>query len=151
MHEMKESKVASVHVGYDGRVHKRYRGPLAKERYENEVRILRYLEKNDCKFVPHILETHDDELYLVTTNVGRKVDELKPQKLDQLFMELEAYGVEHDDKASRNITYSPQLGRFCIIDFEFSKIISTGEGLPRERVEEAARAINQTLPEPKSD
>ena len=50
MREMKDSKVASVKVGYDGRVHKRYRGPLAKERYENELRVLRYLEEKNCNF-----------------------------------------------------------------------------------------------------
>jgi len=146
MREMKESKVASVHVGYDGRVHKRYRGPLAHERFENELRVLKYLEKQGCEFVPRVLEAHPEALYLVTTNCGKVVGQLKAPKLNQLFCELEAYGVEHDDKAARNITYSAQLGRFCIIDFEFARIIPTGEGLDRKQAEEAARAINQRLP-----
>ena len=49
--------------------------------------------------------------------------------MQQLFDELASYGVEHDDRAARNITYSAQIGRFCIIDFEFAVITETGEGL----------------------
>ena len=40
MHEAKNTGRASVHIGYDGRVHKRFRGPQAEERYANEVRVL---------------------------------------------------------------------------------------------------------------
>ena len=43
--ELKDSTVAKVRVGFDGRVHKWYRGPLAMERFENERRVLRFLEE----------------------------------------------------------------------------------------------------------
>lgn len=132
MREMKDSKVASVKVGYDGKVHKRYRGPLAKERYENELRVLRHLEAKGCKFVPQVLEEHPDELYLITSNCGAKADSVGQKKMEALFDELASYGVQHDDRASRNITYSAQIGRFCIIDFEFAVITDTGEGLTLE-------------------
>ncbi|MGB0259404.1 MAG: serine/threonine protein phosphatase, partial [Coraliomargarita sp.] len=50
MHEAKNTARALVRIGFDGRVHKYFRGPQAKERYENEVRVLRYLEAKKCNF-----------------------------------------------------------------------------------------------------
>lgn len=136
-HDMKDSKVAKVRVGFDGRVHKWYRGPLAKERYENEIRVLRYLEKQGCGFVPKVLEEYPEDMYLVMSNCGTRIAELGEEKLNHLFRELENYGVEHDDQAVRNITYNHRLGRFCIIDFEFATILATNEGLSREDAEAA--------------
>ena len=54
---------------------------------------------------------------------------LNQEKQDELFEELEEYDVRHNDRAVRNITYSHQLGCFCLIDFEFATILSTGEGI----------------------
>lgn len=129
MHDIKDSKSCSLRIGYDGRVHKRYRGPLARERYENEVRILRYLEDRGCVFVPRLLEEDPDSLYIVTTNCGGKVDKISESKVEELFKELESYGVRHEDPFARNVTYNQRLGRFCLIDFEFATILETGEGL----------------------
>ncbi len=140
MREMKDSAVSSVRIGYDGLVHKRYRGPLARRRYENELRMLRYLERNGCAFVPRVLEEHPGDLYLVTSNSGRIVSRIGEKKMQALFDELERYGVRHGDRAPRNVTYDPVSGRFCIIDFEFATIAETGEGLRLEEAESAARA-----------
>ena len=120
MREAKDTVRATVHIGYNGQVHKRFHGSYAKERFENEVRILMFLDKRECKFVPRVLESDAAELHLVTTNCGSMVQKLSDNKLKTLFDELEDYGVRHGDAVSRNITYSAQLGRFCIIDFEFA-------------------------------
>lgn len=132
MREMKDTQRATVHIGYDGRVHKRFLGPLAKERFENEVRVLRYLDKKGCDFVPKVISCDHENLYLVTSNCGAIVESISDKKLKTLFVALEQYGVEHGDPFQRNVTYSPQLGRFCVIDFEFATIIETGEGLTIE-------------------
>lgn len=137
MKEIKDTQRAAVRIGFDGRVHKRYKGALAKERYENEVRVLRYLESKGCEFVPKILEDHPEQLYIVTTNCGNIVQKMSPDKEKAIFEELESYGVKHDDAFMRNITYSGQLGRFCVIDFEFAIITETGEGLTLKEAEEA--------------
>ena len=129
MKPLKDTKRASVRVGFDGRVHKHFLGPFAKERYQNEIRVLHYLEEENCPFVPKVLECHDDDLYLVTCNCGHIVENLSPDRIRSLFSELESYGVRHDDPFPRNVTYHPRLGRFCIIDFEFAVILETGEGL----------------------
>jgi predicted Ser/Thr protein kinase len=126
MEEAKNTARAVVHIGYDGRVHKYFKGPQARERYENEVRVLQFLAKHGCNFVPKIVEKADDKLYLVTTSCGARVDRMSDQKKEQVFAELEQYGVRHDDAEVRNITYSAQLGRFCVIDFEFATILEPG-------------------------
>lgn len=129
MREIKDTKQASVHIGYDGRVHKRYHGPKAQERFENEVRVLRYLEEKGCNFVPVLLESQPEQLYIVTTNCGSVVERISEDRMKELFRELESYGVRHEDPFSRNVTYNARLGRFCLIDFELATIIETGEGL----------------------
>jgi len=126
MEEAKNTARAVVHIGYDGRVHKTFKGPQAGERYQNEVRVLQFLEKQGCTFVPKIVEKDDDQLYLVTTNCGARVDRVSDKKKNLVFAELEQYGVRHDDAEVRNITYSAQQGRFCVIDFEFATILVPG-------------------------
>ena len=121
MREIKDTKRAEVHIGYDGRVHKRYKGPLAKERFENEVSALKYLEAKKCTFVPRLLEEHPEELYIVTTNCGQIAPKVSEEKMKQLFQALEQYGIQHGDAFARNITYDSRAGWFCVIDFEFSK------------------------------
>ena len=126
MEEAKNTARAVVHIGYDGRVHKTFKGPQARERYENEVRVLQFLEEQGCNFVPKIVEKEDSKLYLVTSNCGARVDRMSEKKKAHVFHELEQYGVRHDDAEVRNITYSAQLGRFCVIDFEFASILVPG-------------------------
>lgn len=137
--EIKDSKQATVRLSYDGKVHKHFHGPKAKERFENEVRVLRYLDKQGCGFVPKLLHCEPEHLYMVTTNCGKVVDKISQGKLDELFLELEQYGVRHEDRFARNVTYNVQMGRFCLIDFEFATILATGEGLTLDDVKVAGR------------
>ncbi len=125
MQEAKNTQRATVRLGYDGRVHKIFRGPNAEQRYANEVRVLKFLEIKGCPFVPQVLEEHPDRLEVVTTNCGSRVEQLSEGKLEQIFSELELYGVRHDDAFLRNITYRETDGRFCVIDFELSTIIDS--------------------------
>ena len=129
MHEVKDTARALVRIGYDGRVHKIFRGPFAAERFANESRVLLYLEKRACPFVPRLLESNEEELRIVTTNCGSRVNQLDEKRMNELYEELETYGVRHGDRFLRNVTYSQQLARFCLIDFEFATILETGEGL----------------------
>jgi hypothetical protein len=123
MQEVKDTRRATVRIGYDGRVHKTFRGHEARERFENEVRVLRYLEGRGCPFVPRLLESDPAELKIVTTNRGRVVEHLDENRMKELFDELETFGVRHDDAYKRNVTYDPIAGRFCVIDFEFATIL----------------------------
>ena len=137
MREIKDTQRARVRIGYDRKVHKTFRGPEAKERFDNEIRVLKYLEERDCEFVPRLVEYDAETLYIVTTNCGARVeDSISQARTDQLYKELEKdYGVRHGDPASRNITYNARRGQFCIIDFEYAVILESGEGLlqPEDR------------------
>jgi tRNA A-37 threonylcarbamoyl transferase component Bud32 len=130
MKQVKDTVRATVRLGYDGRVFKTFRGHIAKERFENECRVLRYLEEKGCDFVPRLLDSDAETLSIVTTNVGAKVDRLTEARRAELFAELEHYGVRHDDPALRNVTYDNRAGRFCIIDFEFATILEHPELAP---------------------
>lgn len=137
--QIKDTKQASVRIAYDGSVHKRYQGPQARERYENELRVLRYLGQQDCPFVPRVLSHDPDAPSIVTTNCGSIVEKISREKLKSLFDELESYGVRHEDPFMRNVTYSARLGRFCLIDFEFATILETNEGLKVSDVDRPGR------------
>jgi len=126
---VKDTQRSIVQVGFDGSVHKTFRGPKAKERFENELLILRYLERAGCGFVPRLLSADPERLLLVTTGCGSRVDHLDPERCKELFAELETYGVRHDDPDVRNVTYRQQDGRFCLIDFEFATLLPGTEGI----------------------
>jgi predicted Ser/Thr protein kinase len=123
MNQVKDTARATVRIGYDGRVYKQFRGPQAEERFANEVKVLRYLETKNCPFVPRLLASEADELKIVTTSCGARVDHLDDARLKELFEELETFGVRHDDAEMRNVTYRQSDGRFCLIDFEFATIL----------------------------
>ena len=129
MHEMKDTARALVRISYDGRVHKTFRGHMARERFENEVRVLRHLEERQCTFVPRLLEVFPEELKIVTTNCGTRVDQVNAERQAALFAELEPFGVRHEDREVRNITYRASDGRFCVIDFEFATLLDGGDNL----------------------
>ena len=129
MDKVKDTLRALVRISYDGRVYKTFRGPRAKERFETEVRILRFLEARACPFVPRLLEANPAELRIVTSNCGGRVEHLDPARTKELFTELEQFGVRHDDPEMRNVTYRQSDGRFCLIDFEFASILPEFQAL----------------------
>jgi tRNA A-37 threonylcarbamoyl transferase component Bud32 len=126
MDKVKDTLRALVRIGYDGRVHKTFRGPKAQERFENEVRVLRHLEARGCPFVPRLLEADPSQLKIITTSCGSRVDYLDEDRQRELYAELTPYGVRHDDAEMRNVTYRQSDGRFCLIDFEFATILPEG-------------------------
>lgn len=123
MLQVKDTLRATVRVSFDGRVEKTYRGPDAEKRFQNEIRVLKYLEEKKCNFVPRLLEQDPQKLRIMTTHCGTRVQHLDEERRKELFDELERYGVRHDDPEMRNVTYRQSDGRFCIVDFELATII----------------------------
>ncbi len=123
MLKVKDTLRSTVNLTFDGRVIKTYRGPKAQERFDQEVKILRFLEARGCNFVPRLLEADREKLRIVTNNCGGRVEHLDEKRLKELFAELESFGVRHDDPEMRNVTYRQGDGRFCVIDFEFATIL----------------------------
>ena len=133
MREFKDSIRAHVRLDWTGKVHKRFRGTGAAERYAQEVRVLKVLEERGAPNVPRLLEEHPEELYFVTTSCGEPAPSIPDARVKALFAELEEkYGVRHLDAERRNVTYDARSGRFCLIDFELADI------LPDPRENEAA-------------
>jgi len=130
MEQVKDTLRATVRIGYDGRVHKTFRGPKAEERFATEVRVLRHLQARGCPFVPTLLEAYPEQLKIVTSNCGTRVEHLDEPRMREIYAELERYGVRHDDAEMRNITYRRTDGRFCVIDFEFATILPDAEESP---------------------
>lgn len=127
---LKDGLRSLVRIDFYGNVHKYFRGTGADERYATEVSVLRELEKRGCDYVPRVLEEHPEEFYFVSTNCGSLATQISREKSDSLYADLERdFGVRHLDAEPRNITYSKQLGRFCIIDFELAEILPD----PREK------------------
>ena len=126
MQEAKNTARALVRIGYDGRVHKHFKGPQARERFANEQRVLEFLAQKGCAFVPRLISSDPNELYLITSNAGQRAEHVSKAKCQQMFAKLEQFGVLHGDAEVRNITYNEQQGQFNIIDFEFSSILEPG-------------------------
>ncbi len=125
MLQVKDTLRSTVNLTFDGRVHKVYHGPDAPQRFAREVEILRFLEARHCPFVPRLLDSDPRLLRITTTNCGSRVERIDADRVRELFLELEQYGVRHDDPDARNITYRVSDGRFCVIDFEFATILSS--------------------------
>jgi len=123
MLQVKDTLRATVNLSFDGRVFKVYHGADALARFNQEVKVLRHLEKRGCGFVPRLLEADPAKLRIITTNCGNRVEHLDAERTRELFAELEPYGVRHDDPDMRNVTYRQSDGRFCVIDFEFASIL----------------------------
>jgi hypothetical protein len=121
--QVKDTLRALVRIGYDGRVYKTFRGPKARERFDNEVKVLRHLEGRLCPFVPRLLDADANLLRIITTNCGARIEHLDPARQKEVYDELLQYGVRHEDAELRNVTYRQSDGRFCLIDFEFATIL----------------------------
>ncbi len=121
--KVKDTPRSTVNLTFDGRVVKTYHGPDARQRFDHETEVLRYLEQQRCKFVPRLLEADPVEMRIVTTSCGSRVERIDEERLRELLTELESYGVHHDDPDPRNVTYRQSDGRFCLVDFELATIL----------------------------
>jgi serine/threonine protein phosphatase PrpC len=124
MKELKDGLRSLVRIDFRGHVHKQFRGTDSDKRFATEVAVLKALEDRGAVNVPKLVSHDHETLTLVTTNCGSPAPLITQEKARALFRELEDnYGIKHDDPEPRNITYSQQMGRFCLIDFELSEIL----------------------------
>lgn len=123
MLQVKDTLRSTVNLTFDGRVVKVYHGPDAPTRFDHEVRVLQLLEERGCPFVPRLLEADPVQRKIITTNCGSRVERIDDARLAEIFGELEAFGVRHEDVNLRNVTYRQSDGRFCLIDFEYATIL----------------------------
>lgn len=122
---IKDTGRARVKMLPNGSFDKSYRHRNAKARFHQEVAVLRHLEQADCPNVPRLLWSCPFTLRIRTSNCGAPVEHLSDEKVAAIFDELEAYGIRHEDRNQRNITYDAKRGCFCVIDFEFATILGS--------------------------
>jgi PPM family protein phosphatase len=120
---VKNTERSCVQRAFDGLIHKCYRGHHARQRLENEVRVLEHLRIHDCPFVPRLMTVDRSTLSIVQSNCGVAVQSLADWRLKQLFAALREFRVEHGDCELRNITYRATDGIFCVVDFELATIL----------------------------
>ncbi|MCH1419406.1 MAG: protein phosphatase 2C domain-containing protein [Akkermansiaceae bacterium] len=124
MKELKDGLRSLVRIDFRGHVHKQFRGTDSDKRFANEVAVLKALEDRGATNVPRLVGHDPETLTLITTNCGSPAPLITLEKAQVLFQELEnKFGIRHDDPEPRNVTYSPHLGKFCLIDFELSEIL----------------------------
>ena len=123
MQFLKDSPRATVRMLSNGHVEKVYGHRHALARLKNEVRVLKYLEGQECIFVPRLIDWDLRQKRIVMSYCGQSVQYLPAERVKEIFAELTEFGVQHDDPELRNITYDARLGRFCVIDFEFATIL----------------------------
>ena len=70
---VKDSPRARVRFRSDGAVCKKFRGDNAKERFANEVRVLRFLESKLCPFVPRLIQADSNALQITITHCGAAI------------------------------------------------------------------------------
>ena len=133
MQLLKNTQRARVTRSSNGSITKYFSGPNKEERFANELKVLQHLNKSGCDFVPKLLSFDEATLSIVTTTVGEHVQHISDQKLESVFQELEAYGVIHGDRASRNVLYHHGMGRFSVIDFEFAEVVDPKTTLRDEK------------------
>ena len=144
MLKLKDTERSLVSLTFDGCVVKQYRGHLMRQRMENEIRVLEHLKRVACPFVPRLVSFDRTAMHITVTACGVAATHVSPAKLQQLFDELREYGVEHEDAEMRNITYDARAGQFCVIDFEFARIIDQPERL-FEQLDKLSAAIDQQI------
>ncbi len=144
---VKNSPRASVRLRSDWSVSKQFRGTKAQERFENEIRVMRFLESKLCHFVPRLIHADSNRLEIVVTHCGATIQHLSPRKLEEVFASLESFGVRHEEPALRNLTYRASDGSFCVIDFGHASIVdeSNAPAQTFHRIDEQCDDIDRML------
>ena len=118
MQEMKDTARATVRIGFDGRVHKTFRGHMAKRAVRpRSARAALPRSNAAARSCPACSKWNRSNFEIVTTNCGGRVDQLNPERQIALFAELEKFGVRHEDRGLRNITY--RVGRRPFLHHRF--------------------------------
>lgn len=119
------SKGKEISFTSDNKVIKRFIGEKNKNLFENEVKVLRFLEEKGCDFVPKIISVDSENTAVVMTHCGTRLKDPNIGIIRQLFFDLESkYRVKHGDPCVVNVLYNSSNNKLYIIDFEVSTIIN---------------------------
>ena len=92
-----------------GIIEKTFVGDNAKERFENEVNILKHLKNKGFDNCPELLDSDPENFVVTQTYVGEKLDEIDIAEHRKIHNRLIAFGVTHNDSVINPDLFSPPI------------------------------------------
>ena len=92
-----------------GIIEKTFVGYNTKERFENEVNILKHLKNKGFDNCPELLDSDPENFVVTQTYVGEKLDEIDIAEHRKIHNRLIAFGVTHNDSVINPDLFSPPI------------------------------------------
>ena len=92
-----------------GIIEKTFVGNNAKERFENEVNILKHLKNKGFDNCPELLDSDPENFVVTQTYVGEKLGEIDIAEHRKIHNRLIAFGVTHNDSVINPDLFSPPI------------------------------------------
>ena len=92
-----------------GIIEKTFVGDNAKERFENEVNILKHLKNKGFDNCPELLDSDPENFVVTQTYVGEKLGEIDIAEHRKIHNRLIAFGVTHNDSVINPYAFEPPI------------------------------------------
>ena len=92
-----------------GIIEKTFVGNNAKERFENEVNILKHLANKGFDNCPELLDSDPENFVVTETYVGEKLGEIDIAEHRKIHNRLIAFGVTHNDSVINPYAFEPPI------------------------------------------
>lgn len=107
---IKDTERSLVKLDKDkGIIEKTFVGNNAKERFENEVNILKHLDNKGFYNCPKLLDSDPENFVVTQTYVGEKLGEIDIAEHRNIHNRLIAFGVTHNDSVINPDLFSPPI------------------------------------------
>tara|TARA_R100000654_G_scaffold53144_1_gene79287 strand:+ start:261 stop:764 length:504 start_codon:yes stop_codon:yes gene_type:complete len=107
---IKDTERSLVKLDKDkGIIEKTFVGNNAKERFENEVNILKHLDNKGFDNCPKLLDSDPENFVVTQTYVGEKLGEIDIAEHRNIHNRLIAFGVTHNDSVINPDLFSPPI------------------------------------------
>ena len=92
-----------------GIIEKTFVGDNAKERFENEVNILKHLKNKGFDNCPKLIDSDPENFVVTQTYVGERLGEIDIAEHRKIHNRLIAFGVTHNDSVINPDLFSPPI------------------------------------------
>ena len=80
-----------------------------RDRFETEIKILKYLESKGCDFVPKLIEFDEESFFVKTSYMGESLGEIDIAEHRKIHDRLIAFGVTHNDSVINPDLFDPPI------------------------------------------
>ena len=124
MRNLKDGIRSLVKIDFYGNVHKYFRGTDKEKRFTNEIRILKASNNVAVNMCPATSNPTRVSSTLLPATVALQLQISQRKKPRKSFVISKKNMVSATMiRFPRNITYDPNEGRFCVIDFELATLL----------------------------